>query len=650
MRLRPWRGTGSSLATMDFLALPHTLSPPPILSLHFTSLHFTSLHFTYNNNNDDDDEMLVSFSIFHKGGLLLYQHSPDEPDDEDPATDAPHSGQAIESSINTWLTQVYLNPTKSLTDRKAVIDDGQHPIKQVVEWHEQDDWMAVAVYPDLRRGGTEAPWIAALLPKALDEFQVFAAAASASAAHDPRRPPHARALPPPPLDTTPFDKTFQLLFKQYKQNPSTAVGGTAAAAAAASSSKSNKSATNASKSKKGKEKRQWHDGKAKVTKEAMAELDFSKGGSDANGDQTSIDKDAVALAEARAAYLPSESDLAEFEFIPEEPLDDIVDTDEGESSSSSSATSSWGNSLKGLFQQVTGQKVLTKTDLQAPLLEMHKRLTSKNVASDIAQHICDNVESSLVGKKLTSMYRVKTAIRQALEKAINKLLMPSTQLDLLRQVVSKRDAMFGKRRPYVIVVVGINGVGKSTSLAKLAFYLKSNGCHPLLAACDTFRSGAVEQLSVHAKCLELPIFHQGYSKDPSSVAKAAIEQASKNGNDVVLVDTAGRMQNNVPLMKALGKLAADNQPDLVVFVGEALVGNDGVDQVRMFHQAVSSLDRRQKVNAIMLTKLDTVSDKVGAALTMTHVTNAPILFVGTGQKYHHLQKLSTASVIRSLFQ
>lgn len=148
----------------------------------------------------------------------------------------------------------------------------------------------------------------------------------------------------------------------------------------------------------------------------------------------------------------------------------------------------------------------------------------------------------------------------------------------------------------------------------------------------------------------MPIFSQGYSKDPSSVAKAAIAQAEKEGNDVVLVDTAGRMQNNVPLMKALGKLAQENQPDMVVFVGEALVGNDGVDQVRMFNQAVSSFSRTQKVNAILLTKFDTVSDKVGAALTMTHVTNAPILFVGTGQKYHHLKKLSTQSVIQSLFQ
>lgn len=572
--------------------------------------------------------MLVSFTIFHKGGLIVYQHSPDTTT-EDQGNGNNSNSLSTADTINQWMAEVYLNPTKSLTDRKAVIVDpsATTAIKQVVEWHEEEDWMMVAVYPDLRK---DHPWMTVLLQSALSEFKVFWSAAQQG------NPP---SFSPQPIDTTLFDTTFQLLMKKYKNSDTTiSSGGTLLANTSKSSTSS--SVSKLGKSKGGKEKRQWHDGKAKVTKEAMAELDYSKsGGGDDNNDSNDEDR---ALAEARAAYLPTDADLAELA-VQDEP-----DWDEEEQESSSS--SSWGNSLRGLFQQATGQKVLSHQDLQGPLQEMHTMLTQKNVATDIAQQICDNVESSLVGKKLSSMYRVKTAVRQALEKAINKLLQPSTELDLLRQVVSKRDAFFGKRRPFVIVVVGINGVGKSTSLAKLAFYLKSNGCKPLLAACDTFRSGAVEQLSVHAKCLELPIFHQGYSKDPSSVAKAAIEQATKEGNDVVLVDTAGRMQNNVPLMKALGKLAMENQPDMIVFVGEALVGNDGVDQVRMFHQAVSSLNRNQKVNAILLTKFDTVSDKVGAALTMTHVTNAPILFVGTGQKYHHLQKLSTQSVVRSLFQ
>merc|ERR1719148_528296 len=224
-------------------------------------------------------------------------------------------------------------------------------------------------------------------------------------------------------------------------------------------------------------------------------------------------------------------------------------------------------------------------------------------------------------------------------------------VDILRGVVDKRErgkgvlGLGGGGRPYVIVMVGINGVGKSTSLAKIAYYLKSNGCKPLLAACDTFRSGAVEQLGVHARCLDVPIFHQGYAKDSSSVAKLAILQAEKDGNDVVLVDTAGRMQNNVPLMKALAKLVQENKPDLVCFVGEALVGNDGVDQLKMFDRALG----KGSIDGVILTKFDTVSNKVGAVLTMTRVTGAKVLFLGVGQKYNHLRKLSPRGIINSLF-
>lgn len=197
--------------------------------------------------------------------------------------------------------------------------------------------------------------------------------------------------------------------------------------------------------------------------------------------------------------------------------------------------------------------------------------------------------------------------------------------------------------------VGINGVGKSTSLAKIAYYLKSNNCNPLLAACDTFRSGAVEQLNVHAKCLDVPLYQKGYAKDPAVVAKAAIDHATKEGNDVVLVDTAGRMQNNLPLMKALSNLVVQNSPDLVLFVCEALVGNDGMDQLDMFNKALKSGGHTRRIDGIVLTKFDTVSDKVGAALTLTKVTGAPVVFIGTGQKYTHLKKLSVQSVIKSLF-
>jgi len=161
---------------------------------------------------------------------------------------------------------------------------------------------------------------------------------------------------------------------------------------------------------------------------------------------------------------------------------------------------------------------------------------------------------------------------------------------------------------------------------------------------DTFRSGAVEQLKVHADCLNIPLFSQGYSKDPSAVTKAAIQHATTNGNDVVLVDTAGRMQNNVPLMKALGKLVAENQPDFCILVCEALVGHDGLSQHELFRQA-----ERRPIDGLILTKFDTVDRKMGAALTLTHETGSPIVFLGVGQKYHHLKKLNVNTVVKSLF-
>ncbi|KAL3913346.1 MAG: hypothetical protein SGARI_000703, partial [Bacillariaceae sp.] len=454
--------------------------------------------------------MLVSFCIFHKGGVVLYQQIND---------DADSSAETFGAAINTFLEKVYLNPTISKKVKKNVVDvAGSNNTRTVVEWEESsaDDLMALAVYPDLRHD--EFPWIAKLLQASLQEYQLFSQATAVESKENGMDATTALLSLATPEHQALFDKTFSVLFQKYRQ-----VGGTAVVSAAAKDA--NKTKASPSKSAKGKEKRQWHDGKAKVTKEAMAELDRSK----AVTQEEMQNSEEQALAEARAAYLPTDADLRDFSLED----NDLVDEDDDDDSS-------WGKSMSGLFAQMTGQKVLTKSDLEAPLKEMHSTLTSKNVAADISQQICDQVSIALVGKKLNSMYRVKTAVRQALEKVINQLLLPSTQLDLLRQVISKRDqtsSFFSKsktQRPYVICVVGINGVGKSTSLAKLAYYLKSNGCQPLLAACDTFRSGAVEQLGVHAKCLGLPIYSKGYSKDPSSVAAAAIAEATQNGNDVVL--------------------------------------------------------------------------------------------------------------------
>ena len=198
----------------------------------------------------------------------------------------------------------------------------------------------------------------------------------------------------------------------------------------------------------------------------------------------------------------------------------------------------------------------------------------------------------------------------------------------------------------------MNGVGKSTSLAKATFHLKDHGHSVLIAACDSFRAGAVEQLKRHCLRLDTQLYQVGYAKDPVKIASDAIRQAREKGIDVVLVDTAGRMQNNAELMKQLALLVAVNRPDLVLFVGEALVGNDGVDQLVEFdrrlvdHATDSAAPRR--IDGIILTKFDTVDDKVGAALSMVYQTRIPVVFLGTGQQYQDLRRLNVDAVVASL--
>jgi signal recognition particle GTPase len=351
--------------------------------------------------------MLESLTIFNKGGLILYQHLLDD-----------GSSSSTGDLLNMFLEEVYLNPTKSLQERKASLDS--QPTKVLVEWEESSNLLAVAICPDITQ--QEFPWIRSLVEASLLEYQLFSDSQQQENSSAPAN--NAQDL---------FDKTFQALMQHHKKNASNI------SKSSSSNSVSKQSTTISTKtsSGKGKEKRNWHDGKAKVTKEAMAELDRSKKTGESDRDGTDR-----ALAEARAAYLPSDADLADFSMQPKIQIDDAAEESEG----------SWGNSLKGLFQQVTGQKVLTQQDLEAPLKEMEKMLTSKNVASDISDQIIEKVGQQLVGKKLNSMFRVKTAVRQALESVVNKLLAPSTQLDLLRQVVSKRDSWTSSKRPYVIVV------------------------------------------------------------------------------------------------------------------------------------------------------------------------------------------------------
>ncbi|KAG6609846.1 Signal recognition particle receptor subunit alpha [Phytophthora cinnamomi] len=389
--------------------------------------------------------------------------------------------------------------------------------------------------------------------------------------------------------------------------------------------------------KSGKKMTKWDD--TKVSKKEAEALDRSK--------TITAEEEEAQLREKREAYIGEMEDSDSEEFS---------DTDD-ESAASSGAESDASNSgwsfsktrLGNFLSTVSGNKILEREDLEPVITPMHQMLISKNVASEVADELCESVITTVVGQRLESFTRISTVVRKALEAALLRILTPKKSTDVLREILQAKT----EGRAYSIVFVGVNGVGKSTSLSKVCYYLKSKGVNVMIAACDTFRSGAVEQLNQHAKVLDVELFQKGYAKDPASVAKEAIKYGTENGYDCVLIDTAGRMQNNEPLMRALAKLVSNNEPDLVLFVGEALVGNDGIDQLSMFDRALADYsDRREphRIDGIVITKFDTIDDKVGAAVSMVYKTGQPIMFVGTGQKYTHLKKLNVRTVLRHLLQ
>jgi len=367
---------------------------------------------------------------------------------------------------------------------------------------------------------------------------------------------------------------------------------------------------------KAKEKRSW-DGNA--DKQKPASLDFSKKG------------------EGRRVA----------KFTSEAALD--LDADFGTLAEPAAGSGSTQSSFMGIssLKSLVGGRPLSREQLEPVLESIKARLVEKNVATDIGAQVCESVLKGLQGKVLGSFERVTAAVRVAMGEALTRILTPTRRVDVLADIAAAK----AEKRPYVIVFVGVNGVGKSTSLSKVAYYIRRNGFTPMLCACDTFRSGAVEQLRVHAQSLELPLFEKGYEKDAARVATDGISHAKHMGYDAVLVDTAGRMQDNEPLMRALAKLVHVNNPDLVLFVGEALAGNDAVDQVVGFNAALAdyAVTRVPRlIDGLVLTKFDTINDKVGAALSLVYTTGKPIVFVGVGQTYPDIRNLNVTHVVKAL--
>ena len=293
---------------------------------------------------------------------------------------------------------------------------------------------------------------------------------------------------------------------------------------------------------------------------------------------------------------------------------------------------------KGLIDRAAaltrGEVVLSEKDLEGPLWELEMALLESDVALPVAESILETIKADLTGTHKKFLRSTGDLAEDALRDAISRILGANT-LDF-DEFVKKAN------KPVVISFIGVNGTGKTTTIAKLGEYLKNGGYSVVIAAGDTFRAGAIEQLEKHADRLGIKMIKHQQGADPAAVIYDAVQYARNNKKDVVLADTAGRLHTNTNLMEQLKKISRVVKPDLVIFVDEAIAGNDAVERAKLFNDAVP-------ISGTILTKAD-ADAKGGAAISIAHITGKPILFLGVGQEYKDLKKFETGWFVDRLLE
>jgi len=293
--------------------------------------------------------------------------------------------------------------------------------------------------------------------------------------------------------------------------------------------------------------------------------------------------------------------------------------------------------LKGLVNKVTTTEL--KAENLRPLLSEFKiSLAENDVAFPVAERICDEMEKRLDGIQVKRLEDRRKIVEKNLREVLLETMLTNNKIDFLEAVEEKRK----KGEPFVIVFVGINGTGKTTTIAKIARFLNKKGYSVVLACSDTYRAGSIEQLEEHAKRLGMRMITHKYGADPAAVAYDTINHAKAQGINAVLIDTAGRMQTNRNLMNELAKIKRIVYPDLTILTVDSLTGNDAVMQAEEFHKSVG-------IDATILTKVD-ADVKGGSALSVTYVTQKPILFIGTGQKYEDLEEFNSEKFVEMILK
>ena len=293
--------------------------------------------------------------------------------------------------------------------------------------------------------------------------------------------------------------------------------------------------------------------------------------------------------------------------------------------------SAFSNAAKSL-----GEKELNKKDMENILFELEISLLESDVAMEVIDSIKSDLKEKLIGSKVDKN-EIEKFVKDSLISSISALFDSAGKVDLFERINEKKK----QEQPFLILFVGINGTGKTTSLAKIAHMLKEAKYSVVIAAADTFRAGAIEQLREHANRLNLKIIAQNYNSDPAAVARDAVLYAKSHKTDVVLIDTAGRMQTSENLMQQIEKITKVVNPDMKIFVGDSLAGNDTVNQAREFHKHVN-------FDGSILTKSD-ADARGGAALSIVKVTSTPVLYVGVGQEYTDLKPFDKELFLETVF-
>ncbi len=290
--------------------------------------------------------------------------------------------------------------------------------------------------------------------------------------------------------------------------------------------------------------------------------------------------------------------------------------------------------LFGKFKETISTKSLSEEKFDELYQEIEMALLESNVAVSVIEKMKEKLKEELVDKRIKRS-EIEDIVINTFKKTIEELF-DKPGIDIVSRIKQKNEL----HKPYVIAFFGVNGSGKTTNLAKLAYLLEKQGLKCVIAACDTFRAAAIQQIEEHTNKLGIKLIKYDYGADPAAVAFDAVKYAEQKGLNVVLIDTAGRMHSNTNLMEELRKIVRVSKPDLKIFVGESITGNDCVEQAKTYDEMVG-------IDAIILTKID-VDEKGGAAVSVSHITGKPIIYVGTGQGYDDLKEFDKNIILENL--